>query len=48
VALTLPSGWLFADTYRRSESLLAASIEHALYGGFLFTVGLGRHFYNGL
>lgn len=47
VLLTLPGGWLFADTYRRSRSLLAASIEHALYGCFIFTVGLGRYFYNG-
>ncbi|MDX1501094.1 MAG: CPBP family intramembrane glutamic endopeptidase [Thermoanaerobaculia bacterium] len=47
VAFTLPGGLLFADTYRRSRSLLAASVEHALYGCFVFTIGLGRHFYNG-
>ena len=47
IAFTLPGGYLFADTYRRSRSLLAASVEHALYGCLVFTIGLGRHFYNG-
>lgn len=34
-------------TYRRARSLLAASIEHALYGMLVFSVGLGRFFFHG-
>jgi membrane protease YdiL (CAAX protease family) len=46
VALTLPAGWIFARTYRRTDSLLLASLEHAAYGCIVFTVGLGRFFYH--
>ncbi|OIQ48783.1 CAAX amino terminal protease self- immunity [Pseudodesulfovibrio hydrargyri] len=46
VALTLPAGWIFTRTYRRTGSLLLASLEHAAYGCIVFTVGLGRFFYN--
>lgn len=45
---TLVGGYLFAYTYGKSRSLLAASIEHALYGCFLYTIGLGRYFYTGI
>lgn len=41
VALTFPGGVLFARHYLNSKSLLVSSIEHALYGCFLFTIGLG-------
>jgi hypothetical protein len=47
VALTLVGGWLFARTYQRTRSLLAASVEHALYGVLAFTIGLGDLFYSG-
>lgn len=47
VAFTLVGGVLFAHTYARTKSTLAASIEHALYGCFVFTIGLGRFFYSG-
>lgn len=47
VVLTLPGGWLFAYRYRASRSLLAASIEHALWGQLIFTIGLGWYFYHG-
>ncbi len=47
VVFTLIGGVLFADTYARTKSTLAASIEHALYGCFVFTIGLGRYFYSG-
>lgn len=40
-------GWMFADTYKKNKSLAAASLEHALYGCFIFTVGLGVFFYHG-
>lgn len=45
--LTLVGGILFAWTYERSRSVLAASIEHAIYGCWVFTVGLGAYFYGG-
>lgn len=45
--LSLSGGFLFAHTYRKSGSLLLAAIEHALWGDFLFTIGLGRYFYSG-
>ncbi len=47
VLLTLLGGALFAWRYRRTRSLLAASVEHALYGVLAFTVGLGDLFYHG-
>ena len=40
-------GIFFADTYARHKSLLLVAIEHALYGCFIFTVGLGHYFYSG-
>lgn len=46
-ALSLIGGVLFARTYLRSESTLAACLEHALWGDFLFTLGLGWYFYTG-
>jgi hypothetical protein len=39
-------GILFANTYARTRSLALVSIEHALYGDMLFTVGLGQYFYH--
>lgn len=45
--LTIPGGYLFARTYVRNGSLLAAAIEHAAYGDIVFTVGLGTYFYKG-
>lgn len=43
-ALTLPGGVLFATRYHNTRSLAVSSLEHALYGGFLFSVGLGHYF----
>lgn len=45
VALTFAGGLLFAWRYRQTGSLLVSSFEHALYGCFLFTIGLGSFFY---
>jgi len=47
VGLTVLGGAMFAWTYHRSRSTLACAIEHALYGDFLFTIGLGYYFYTG-
>jgi uncharacterized protein len=45
VFLTYGAGYLFARTYKETRSLLAVSLEHAIYGCFLFTIGLGKYFY---
>lgn len=45
--LTLAGGLIFAHSYARSRSLLFSSIEHALYGNFIFTIGLGYYIYSG-
>jgi uncharacterized protein len=42
VVLTLVGGWQFARRYQRTGSLLAASVEHAIYGLLVFTAGLGQ------
>ncbi|WP_328478459.1 CPBP family glutamic-type intramembrane protease [Actinoplanes sp. NBC_00393] len=47
VLLTVGGGWLFARRYQQSRSLVVVSVEHALYGITIFTVGLGRLFYHG-
>lgn len=47
VALTFLGGLLFASRYAESASLATSSFEHALYGCWLFTVGLGQYFYYG-
>ncbi len=47
VLLCTIGGLLFAWTYHRSRSTLAASVEHALYGDLIWTIGLGWFFYAG-
>lgn len=47
VALPIPGGCLFAFTYARTRSTAAVWLEHALWGCFAFTIGLGRFFYGG-
>jgi membrane protease YdiL (CAAX protease family) len=42
IILTFLGGILFALTYQKSKSTLLVSIEHALYGCWLFTVGMGN------
>ncbi len=39
--LTFFGGLLFALTYNKTNSTVLVSIEHALYGCWLFTVGMG-------
>jgi uncharacterized protein len=46
IPLAALAGLLFASTYERSRSTLLVSIEHALYGDVVFTVGLGSLFYS--
>ena len=45
--LTTLGGWLFARTYARGGSTVQASLEHGLWGDFLFTLGLGFYFWGG-
>ena len=45
--LCVVGGWMFAQTYDTRRSLALVVLEHALYGDFLFTLGLGRYFYHG-
>jgi uncharacterized protein len=47
VAMTFVGGILFAWRYSATGSLFTSSLEHALYGCWLFTVGLGQYFYHG-
>lgn len=42
MVLTLLGGFLFALTYVKFRSTTLVSIEHALYGNWLFTVGMGQ------
>jgi membrane protease YdiL (CAAX protease family) len=46
VGLASVAGLLFAWTYERSRSTLLVTLEHALYGDFVFSVGLGSLFYS--
>ena len=41
VVLTFLGGILFAFTFNKTKSTLLVSIEHGLYGCWLFTVGIG-------
>jgi uncharacterized protein len=47
MVLSCGGGLLFAFTYHSSGSLLLTCIDHAIFGNFLFTIGLGRFFYHG-
>ena len=47
VVLCLIGGLLFALTYQHSGSLLLTCLDHALFGNFIFTIGLGQFFYHG-
>lgn len=45
--LSIVGGYLFANTYSKSKSLMVSVIEHSLWGDLIFTVGLGYYFYAG-
>ena len=47
VTLTTVGGVMFARNYARERSLWLVFLEHALYGGLVFTIGLGQFFYTG-
>ncbi|SFD35699.1 CPBP family intramembrane glutamic endopeptidase [Algibacter pectinivorans] len=41
LVITFIGGLLFAFTFKKTQSTLLVSIEHAIYGCWLFTVGMG-------
>ncbi len=45
--LSFVGGLMFATTYARTGSWLLVTLEHGLWGDWLFTIGLGRYFYGG-
>lgn len=45
--MSVIGGLIFADTYARTKSMPLVWIEHALYGCFVFSIGLGWYFYSG-
>jgi membrane protease YdiL (CAAX protease family) len=47
IVFTLVGGLLFAWRYGETGSLFTSSFEHALYGCWMFTIGLGQYFYKG-
>ncbi|MCA9281547.1 MAG: CPBP family intramembrane metalloprotease [Phycisphaeraceae bacterium] len=47
VLLCIPAGFLFAYTYWKSKSTIASGLEHAMFGDWMWTVGLGTYFYGG-
>jgi membrane protease YdiL (CAAX protease family) len=47
LVLTLLGGFVFAWTYDRSRSTFAVSVEHTIYGIYVFTIGYGWYFYTG-
>ncbi len=47
IIMTIPAGILFAYTYRRTQSALAAGFEHAIYGIWVFFCGLGYFVFTG-
>jgi len=47
LVFTLVGGLLFAWRYAETGSLFSSSFEHALYGCWMFTIGLGQYFYKG-
>ena len=42
VALCIIGGLLFSFTYQHTGSLLFTCVDHAIFGNFFFTIGLGR------
>lgn len=48
IILSLIGGFMFARTYQQTRSLYIVSVEHAIYGCLIFTIGLGNYFYEGV
>jgi len=48
VVLSFIGGLIFGYTYEKSRSIGVVAFEHALYGDFIFTIGLGTFFFKGI
>lgn len=48
LAFTFVGGLLFAWRYHKTQSWLISSLEHAMYGNLLFTIGIGRFLVSGM
>ncbi len=44
VIFSIVAGLLFADTYRKTQSMRLTCLEHTLYGYLIFTLGYGEAF----
>lgn len=42
LVITFIGGFLFMHTYQKTKSMFWVSVEHLIYGGWLFTVGMGK------
>ena len=47
VGFCVVGGLLFSMTYHHSGSILLTCLDHAIFGNFIFTIGLGQFFYHG-
>lgn len=45
VGISFIGGLLFGTTYARTKSLFWVTVEHAIYGCLVFTLGMGSYFY---
>ncbi len=48
IVLTLFGGLFFAHTYAKDGSPWLSNVEHAIYGDFVFTIGLGYYICSGV
>lgn len=46
IIFTFISGLIFSYIYQKTKSINLVSLEHALYGNMIFTIGLGEYFYH--
>lgn len=47
ILLATVGGAIYTWTYLKTQSISMASLEHSLYGAWIFTVGLGHYFFRG-
>ena len=47
ILISFVGGVMFARTYQRTRSLWWVSVEHAIYGALIFTLGMRQYFYEG-
>jgi len=48
IIVSFAGGLIFAARYFSTRSFWGVCLEHALYGNFVFTVGLGSYFFTGV